>query len=165
MADSNGHDTTVSSDRLLPGWTELVIKGKSIPVPPLTFAVLEMCDPEMSSIRPEMTSNQYGDVVLRIAATSIEAEKAGEDKDPDPADIDKTFRRLKRGIIYGEMRKLGTFMDQLMINSGYQISGEAEATMAGAENPGTETSTESSQTLQSGESVAETPSGSKENLH
>lgn len=158
MAQSNGHDEAAVSARLRN--TVFTIGGKDVSVPPLTFWCLEKRDPELKAIGAGTSVAQYSDAVLLIAATSIEAAKAGEDDDPDDAIIDKTFRRLKRKIIFGEMRTLSAKMDELLLNSGYEMTvpGEAEAA-----SRGTETSTDSSQTSSDSESV--TPIRSESNVH
>lgn len=146
----------------LPGYTAFRIGGRDVMVPPLTLSVIEIRDRELSSLAEGMTQNLYANTVLLIAATSLEAANAGEDKDPTPEQIDRTFLRLKRGITVGEMRALVSTVDQLLINSGYSAPGEAQAA---TDSPGIGTSTESPQTLQSGESAEATQSESSGSLH
>lgn len=160
QTSSNGKDEAgVSSDRFVPpGYTVFRIGGKDIAVPPLTFWCLEARDEELkfktASVREHTTS------CLMIIATSLECEKAGEDADPTAEAIEKTFNRLKRRIIFGEMRQLGGKMDELLINSGYEYNSPGEAQAA---SPGTETLTDSPQTSQSEESAEAIPPGSSVN--
>ncbi len=150
MAQSNGHDTAETFDRReLPGKTLFRIGGKDIQVPALTLWAMEYLEPDMQQIADNMPLRPYSKIVLRIVATMIEAEKAGEDKDPSQEDIEKTAKQFERKIILAEMRELSPTLDKLLINSGYPVPGEAEATTGETKanpNPGMETSTESSRT-------------------
>jgi len=162
MANSNGHDSAASSDSraLRPNHTVFTIGGKDIEVPPLTFWTLEVRDPELKIFDEAVTVREYADAVLLVIATSIEVEKAGDDVDPTAEAINTTFMRFKRRITFGEMKQLQPKINQLLINSGYEATpvGEAAAT-----SPGTETSTDSSQTSSDSESVTAIPSGSSVN--
>lgn len=158
MANGNGQDLEATS--ALPGYTIFSIGGKPERIPPLTLWVLEAREKELNSINANMAPKEYADVVLLIAATSIEAMKCGDESDPTEENVEKTFKRLRRRIIYGEMRQLGNMMDQLLVNSGFP--GPEELAPA---KDGTGTSTESAPNSPSEESAQATLFESKENLH
>jgi hypothetical protein len=134
-----------------------MIGGKEVSVPQLTFWCQEVLDPQLSAIAQTLPTREFSDHVLRIIATSIEANKAGEDADPELEAIEKTFMRFKRKIIFGEMRQLSAKVNELLANSGWDMSppGEAQAT-----SPEDQTSTDSSRPSLSETSAAETQSES-----
>lgn len=165
MAQGNGLDEKeVAASAGHSKSTTFKIGGKDVRVPALTLSTLDTRDEEMRAIGTPMPIREYAKTVLRIAATSVEAEKTGEEADPTPEAIDVTYRRWYRTIKFDEIQGLSNSMDQLLINSGYTLPGEAEAATTEA-SPGTGTLTESPQTSQSTESAPATPSESKENLH
>lgn len=159
MAQGNGQDETAAlRGRLVsPGHTIFKIGGKDVSVPPLTLWALEARDPEMSKLGKAMSVREYANLVLLIAATSVECDKSGEDADPKPEAIEATFNRYKRRISFGEMRMLVKEMDELLLNSGYEANPEGEV-QAATVNPGTGTLTDSPPTSQTEESVGATQS-------
>lgn len=159
---SNGHDSAASSDSrtLQPNHTVFRIGGKDISVPPLTFWTLEVRDPELKVFDEGTTVREFADAVLLVIATSIEGEKSGEDADPTAEAINTTYMRFKRRITFGEMKLLRANVNQLLLNSGYEAAPVGEAAAA---SPGTETSTDSSQTSSDSAFVEAIPSGSSVN--
>jgi hypothetical protein len=164
MPEGNGADTTgvvqqsveaaASAPHSIP--TTFRIGGKDVRVPALTLSALEMLESEMALIDTGATVRDYTKAVLRVIATSIEVEKAGEERDPEPEAIQATYDRFRRRIIFGEMSNLAIQMNQLLISTGYVLRGEAEAAKTEA-NPGTGTSTESPPSLPSGTSAEAIP--------
>jgi hypothetical protein len=160
MAETNGHDSTAdTSDRRLlqEGHTTFRIGSKDISVPPLTFWTLEARDSELKMTDQSTTVREYADAVLMIIATSIEVDKLGGEADPEAEAIEKTYARFKRRITFGEMKQLSPNMNKLLLNSGYEATPLGEAQGA---SPGTETSTDSSQTSLPTESAEATPAES-----
>jgi hypothetical protein len=164
MPEGNGADTTgvvqqvveaaASAPHSLP--TTFRIGGKDVRVPALTLSALEMLESEMALIDTGAKIREYTKAVLRVIATSIEVARAGEERDPEPAEIQTTYDKFRRRIIFGEMSNMAVQMNELLINTGYVLRGEAEAAKTEA-NPGTGTSTESPPNSPSGASAEAIP--------
>lgn len=162
MAQSNGHDDSPAN--LPPGYTAFKIGGEDVLVPPMTLWAVEILQPELAKISPDLSWVEYAKVVLRIVATCLEDHKAGADEEPKQENIDATYNKLRRRCIVSEMRTLAGTMDSLLANSGF-LGAQTEETQTQTENPGTGMSTVSAPTSPSEGSAEATPSGSSDALH
>ncbi len=119
---------------VLPGHTIFKIGSEDVSVPPISFWLSEVLDPEMSSINPGIAHGKYVNTVLKIVATCIETHNAGPDKDPDQAQIEQTVNYLKRRISVSEALGLYDTLTELYRNSGFPMAEPAKVPQEGS-NP------------------------------
>ncbi len=150
MAEGNGH----SPDGMaLPSEYQDFVIGKSvIKVPELTLYDLELAREPILALDGASWWADYAMNVCRIITILLPEQESS---------AEALFKRCS----LKEARALSGSWAELLVKSGFDPVGEAEAAAAetqGTQSPGTGTSTQSSQSLGFGESVEETPGSSNE---
>lgn len=138
--------------------SDFTIGGVKINVPVMSFGDLEQLQLKLTDVRAGMPQVEYARLILEIVAYQLTENRESLDS-PETKEI---FARLQRACSIPEMRNLDEAFSRFLQASGL-VAPSGEELAATPENPGTGTSTASSQILPSGESVAETQGAS--NLH